>query len=174
MKFQIVGENISITESMKDFIEDNLSKTEKFFTKGEDLEARVSIKGYKQSLIKIKVNIYDGLRVIIRAEEKHKDFYAGIKKLKTKLTNQLKELRTKSYSKDKHYFKENADNEDTELTINVREKEIEKEVLDYRDAIARLEALGYDFLLFIDVDCNKPSVIYKKDKDAYGLLRFED
>ena len=126
MKFQIVGETISVTESMKDFIEENLSKTEKFFNNGKVLEARVSVERYKPSLFKIKVNIYDGLRVVVRAEEKNKDFYTGIKKLKKKLTNQLKELRVKSYSKDKHYFKEVDDVDDIELTIKVREKEIEK------------------------------------------------
>ena len=87
MELKIRGDKIKITQSMKDYIEDKLSKLDKYLEKSNDVSANVIVKvrGHEQ-----KVEITIPLKsFILRSEETQEDFYAAVDKTIDKLERQI-------------------------------------------------------------------------------------
>ena len=76
MKYNIRGNKIDVTEAINDYIEEKISKLEKYLDDNEEVEAKavISAKGKNQ---KVEVTIWSG-KYNIRAEESHSDLYAAI------------------------------------------------------------------------------------------------
>lgn len=175
MKFNFTGENILLTEAMKEYVEEHLSSISKYFKEPTQIDIKLSVKKDKD-IIKIKSLAFKGNKLVVRAEEKTSDFYKGIIKLKQKLVRQLKALKIKFKDENKDWLKFKKYEEEQSPQVIIKTKYVDKDELTYTEAVNKLEALGYDFLLFIDTDLNIPCVIYKNKnkKDEYGVIRMED
>lgn len=46
--------------------------------------------------------------------------------------------------------------------------------MDIEEAITRMEALGHDFFMYLDVDDNMISVVYHRDDGGYGIIQAEN
>ena len=55
------------------------------------------------------------------------------------------------------------------MTI-VRRKQVELTPMVAEEAILQMEMLGHDFFVFLDMDTNDVSVVYKRKGNAYGLI----
>ena len=76
MKFTIRGEKIEITDAIREYATEKLSKLEKYFDNPDNVNVKVifSIRGREQKVeITINANNYD-----LRAEVSHSDMYAAI------------------------------------------------------------------------------------------------
>ena len=83
MKYLIRGEKIQVTDSIKDYIKDKLSKMDKYLENPDDIEAKVliKVKGVEQRVeVTIQTKGY-----FLRAEEAHSDLYAAIDLIVDKL-----------------------------------------------------------------------------------------
>ena len=47
IRYSIRGENIEVTEALRDYVENKLSKIEKYFNEDQELNARVNLKIYR-------------------------------------------------------------------------------------------------------------------------------
>ena len=54
IKYSIRGENIEVTEALRDYVESKLSKVEKYFHEDQELHARVNLKVYREKTAKIR------------------------------------------------------------------------------------------------------------------------
>ena len=112
MKYNIRGEKVTVTQSMKSYITEKLSKMDKYFENPDEITANVLIKtqGINQR-IDVTIPIK---RVILRSEEVDKDLYTAIDKESTKkienLENQIKSLENTldTLSKKKNKLKQTA------------------------------------------------------------------
>ena len=97
MKYNIRGNKLDVTEAINDYIEDKLSKLEKYLDDNDEVEAKalISAKGKNQ---KVEVTIWSG-KYNIRAEESHSDLYAAIDLVVDKLERQFKKYRGKLNSR---------------------------------------------------------------------------
>ena len=68
IKYSIRGENIEVTEALRDYVESKLSKVEKYFNEDQELNARVNLKVYREKTAKVEVTIPTG-SVTLRAED---------------------------------------------------------------------------------------------------------
>ena len=127
MKCKIRGEKIKVTSSIQDYIENKLSKLDKYF-KSADVEASVliKVKGKDQA---IEVTIpYD--KYTLRSEERRDDLYAAIDLVIDKLEGQIRKNKTKlkkQIKKSEEFFNFDFEiaNEDVQENKIVKRKSFE-------------------------------------------------
>lgn len=169
MKYNIRGNKIEVTKAINDYIEEKLSKVDKYFDDDVEAKAVISAKGREQ---KVEVTIWSG-KYNVRAEEANEDLYAAIDLVVEKLQRQLKKYKAKLNSKKnvrEEYVPEIEDYfEDEEQTI-VRRKEVFLKPIDEEEAITQMELLGHSFFVFKNVDTDKINVVYKRKDGDYGII----
>lgn len=60
---------------------------------------------------------------------------------------------------------------DSPVVIRVKEHEAVPMTLD--QALYEMELVGHDFFLFVDADCGRPSVVYRRRGWNYGVIRLD-
>ena len=173
MKYNIRGNKLDVTEAINDYIEDKLSRLEKYLDDNDEVEAKalISAKGKDQ---KVEVTIWSG-KYNIRAEESHADLYAAIDLVVDKLERQFKKYRGKLNRRknNKDEFVPSIEIEEYEEFENetiVRKKEVFLKPIDEEEAIVQMELLGHSFFVFKNVDTEKINVIYKRKDGDYGVI----
>ena len=173
MEILVRGNKIDITDAMKDYVKEKLSKLEKY-TLDDDVKATVLVKvrNYTQ-----KVEVTIPLKtLILRAEEESEDFYSAVDLVVNKLERQIRKNKTKLKKKEKGGVKEfNIDDiidlsEEKEV---VKRKKIEIKPMNLDEAILQMELLGHDFYVFKNTDNNKTCVLYRRKNNDYGLIEEE-
>ena len=94
IKYSIRGENIEVTEALRDYVESKLSKVEKYFHEDQELHARVNLKVYREKTAKVEVTIPTG-SVTLRAEDVSQDMYGSIDLVVDKIERQIRKNKTK-------------------------------------------------------------------------------
>ncbi len=174
MKFEIYGENITITEGMRHKIETKLSFLKKYFLIDENTTARVVAKVYP-NVQKVEVTIPSKVG-ILRAEVEHEDFYAAVDLAIDKLEDQIRRQKTRLSRRHKDSLVETFANEDlneAEEDTLVRTKHIFADELSLDDAIMHMEMLSHSFFIYKDIDSEKLAVVYKRNDDNYGLIEID-
>ena len=173
MKYNIRGNKIDVTKAINDYIEEKVSKLEKYLDDNEKVEVKalISAKGKAQ---KVEVTIWSG-KYNIRAEESHEDLYASIDLVVDKVERQFKKYRGKLTSRksNKDEYVPSIEIEEYEEYENetiVRKKEVFLKPIDEEEAIIQMELLGHSFFVFKNVDTDKINVVYKRKDGDYGII----
>ena len=173
MKIKIRGNKIEITDSMKEYVTEKLSKLDKYYL--EELEANVLVKvrNYTQ---KIEVTI-PLKTLILRAEEEAEDFYSAVDLVVNKLERQIRKNKTKLKKKEKTGVKEfniesiiDVPEEDDK---EVKRKKIEIKPMNMEEAILQMELLGHNFYMYKDSDLDSIALVYKRKNGGYGIIETE-
>lgn len=174
MKISIHGDHVKITESIKEYVEEKLSKLGKYFNDSNDVDVivKVRLRGVLQI---IEVTVPTKL-FTIRAEESHEDLYAAIDLVQKKLETQIKKNKSKLASryKDKKGYviidEAPVENEEAEESLIVRRKEVEFKPMDEEEAILQMELTNHDFFVFKNAKEKCTSVVYKRNDGKYGII----
>lgn len=169
MKYIIRGENIEVTDSIKEYLEEKLSKMDKYFDNPEAAEAKVLIKvrGREQKVeVTINKESYD-----LRSEESHSDLYAAIDLVIDKLERQFRKYKTKLLSQQRQETIEFIEETIEEIEEDVvKRKKVYLKPMDEEEAITQMELLGHTFFVFKNTETNSVCVVYKRHDGAYGLI----
>ncbi|SJZ83907.1 ribosome hibernation-promoting factor, HPF/YfiA family [Anaerorhabdus furcosa] len=175
MRFEIVGQHVSITEGMRTKIENKLSFLDKYFLIDEDTIARVVVKIYPTTQ-KIEVTIPSKIG-LLRAEVEHEDLYAAIDLAIDKLEDQIRRQKTRLSRKHKDKLAMNFIEVDEEKLnegdIPVKTKTIQAKTMDLEEAILQMEMLGHSFFIYTDAETETISVVYRRNNGGYGLIETE-
>lgn len=163
-KFHIRGENIAITDAIRDYAETKLNKLEKYFS--EDVIVHVTAKVYPNKQAKAEVTI-PHKDVTLRAEETSNDWYNSLNVVVDKLERQIRKHKTK-VQKRNHIEKTHDDAIDDEPFARIKDLDIE--TMSPQDAIDQMECLGHDFFIFLNEDTARVSVVYHRKDGSTGLL----
>ena len=88
IKYSIRGENIEVTDSIRNYVESKLGKIEKYFYAEQTLDARVNLKVYREKTAKVEVTILVD-SIMLRAEDVSQDIFSQANlKLKLSKKNQ--------------------------------------------------------------------------------------
>lgn len=187
----IRGNQISVTDALREFVNNKISRLDKFLDMMPNGEANVVLSVLRNDH-KVEVTIpYPGL--IIRAEETSSDMYASIDQVVEKLERQIRKYKTKVTRKFRQdgslrtQVMENAVDQDPTKLISataktsyveedfqiVRTKKFSFKPMDSQEAILQMNMLGHDFYVFTQADTNQISVIYKRKDGEYGLIEPE-
>jgi len=174
MKYNIRGDKMVVTDSIKEYVESKLDKLNKYFTE-DDLTANVltKIRGNKQI---VEVTIPTD-KFILRSEEANDDLYAAIDLVSDKLERQIRKNKTKLKKQNKvnnkyEYFNFDFEIEKEEDNNNkiVKRKSVDTKPMDEEEAILEMELLGHNFFVYKDMHTNEVCVIYKRNDGNYGII----
>ncbi len=179
MKLNIRGEKLTVTQSMKNYLTEKLSKLDKYFENPDEISANVlvRIKGLEQI---IEVTALTK-RFTLRAEESNEDFYAATDLVITKLERQIRKNKDRLNKKYKNvemlefnfdYELPEEENDENISTI-VKRKNISMKPMDEEEAILQIELLNHDFFVFKNIDEECVSVLYKRKDNNYGIINMK-
>ena len=178
MKYNIRGEKVTVTPSMKSYITEKLSKMDKYFENQDEINVNVlaKIKGLEQI---IEVTALTK-RFTLRAEESNEDFYAAVDLVINKLERQIRKNKDRLNRKYKNVenldfnfnYEDDEDEEENVSTI-VKRKNISMKPMDEEEAMLQIELLNHDFFVFKNIDEECVSVLYKRKDNNYGIMNMK-
>ncbi len=180
MKYQIVGKNIEVTDSIRVAIEEKLSRMDKYFVIDDSVLCRAVVVSYKVGA-KIEITIFTK-EMDFRTEVRNEDLYAAVDFAVDKLEDQMRRLKTRMSRKSsktslgRSIVFENIQAEELEEEKDevVRTKSIYLEPMSLDDAITRMNALGHSFFLYLDEEDDQLSVAYVRRDGGYGVIQAEN
>lgn len=171
-QYHIRGENIAITDAIRDYAEAKLSKLEKYFSKNETVTVNVTAKVYPNKRAKAEVTI-PHKNVTLRAEETSDDWYASLDLVVDKLERQLRKHKTKLQNRNKVRVEAPVNEPEVidDAEVFARIKTLDVQVMTAQDAAIQMELLEHDFFVFLDMDTGRVSVVYRRKDGTDGLLK---
>ena len=176
IKYSIRGENLEVTEAIRDYVVSKLEKIEKYFQPEQELDARVNLKVYREKTAKVEVTIPLPY-LVLRAEEASIDLYGSIDLVVDKLERQVRKHKTKinRKSREKGFdivlppLPEVPEEDETGLEI-VRTKRIDLKPMDSEEAVLQMNMLGHNFFIYQDAETNETNIVYRRKDGKYGLI----
>lgn len=173
MKYDIRGDKLVVTNAIKEYAEEKVSKIEKYLASSDEIMARivVSVKGKDQ---KVEVTI-PTKNLTLRAEEKNNDLYAAIDLVVEKLERQIIKNKTKILSKNiknkvSEFILTDIESDEDEEEVIVKRKQLDTKPMSEEEAILQMNMLGHDFFIFKDDSTFSVSVLYRRKDGNYGLI----
>ncbi|BBP10642.1 ribosome hibernation-promoting factor, HPF/YfiA family [Streptococcus mitis] len=180
IKYSIRGENLEVTEAIRNYVVSKLEKIEKYFQAEQELDARVNLKVYREKTAKVEVTIPLG-SITLRAEDVSQDMYGSIDLVTDKIERQIRKNKTKIERKNKNKVATSklftdALVEDPNVAQSrvVRSKQIDLKPMDLEEAILQMDLLGHDFFIYVDVEDQTTNVIYRREDGEIGLLEVKE
>ncbi|MBN2907992.1 ribosome-associated translation inhibitor RaiA [Polycladomyces sp. WAk] len=182
MNYVIRGNNLEVTEALRNFVEKKISRLEKYFDTPPSADAHIALSVIRDDH-KVEVTIpFPG--VLVRAEEKSADMYASIDLVVEKLERQIRKYKTKVNRKVRQegslrsQLVENGNTstalvDDEEEPVVVRTKRFHLKPMDVEEAIMQMEMLGHNFFVFTNADTDEINVVYRRKDGRYGLIEPE-
>jgi len=183
MNYNIRGDNLEVTDAIRDYITKKVSKLERYFDTPptSDVNVRLSVYNNEQ---RIEVTI-PMVGLLLRGEVEHADLYAAIDLVVDKLERQIRKHKTKVNRKfrtdhsPKHIFAElekeaqnNRAQEEEEIEI-VRTKRFNLKPMDSEEAVLQMDMLDHAFFVFTNAGTGDTNVVYRRRDGRYGLIEPE-
>ena len=165
--FHIRGENIAVTDAIRDYAETKLSKLEKYFS--EDVTIHITAKVYPNKQAKAEVTI-PHKDVTLRAEETSNDWYNSLNVVVDKLERQIRKHKTKLQKRNRVEKTHNEPNDSDVTEPFARIKELDIETMSPQEALDQMDLLGHDFFIFLNENTARVSVVYRRKDGTNGLL----
>lgn len=185
--FNVRGENIEVTPALRTYVENKVSKIEKYFDEVPEANVHVNLKVYSDRQGKAEVTI-PLPNLVLRAEETSPDLYGSIDLVSDKLERQMRKYLTKVNRKFRKtspqpndfqpvdpdlLSEEDSDGGDSNLRI-VRTKRFDLKPMNAEEAVLQMEMLGHDFFVFLDGETESTNIVYKRDDGDFGLIETDE
>ena len=172
MKINISVKNFNASDNLKKVIEKKFVKLDKFFA--QDIETNITLSMEKgRQKIEATINA-DG--AVFRAEDDTQDIYGSVDRIVEKLSSQMSKYKKKIASRHKdsksirfEYIPDSTEVESEVFEI-VRRKNYALNPMTPEEAILQMELLSHTFFVFLDMERDRVSVVYKRNDGKYGLL----
>ena len=175
MRLQVKGKNVEVTDSIREYAEEKLSKLGRQLADPTRVELELAVErnpSISQNHVAEATIWTKG--PILRAREASADHRASIDQLVDKLERQVKRYREKRRSRRDRQLPEAGIPEeaipmDDEPTI-VKSKQFAVKPMGPEEAVLQLELVGHDFFVFQNADTGDVNVVYRRRDGAYGLI----
>ncbi|MDJ0680232.1 MAG: ribosome-associated translation inhibitor RaiA [Xenococcaceae cyanobacterium MO_167.B52] len=187
MKLLIQGNNITVTDSIHDYVQQKLEKAVKHFQNiTTKIDVHLSVNSHARVVDKHKaeVTVYAN-GTVIRAQEGSENLYASVDLVSDKIARQLRKYKEKQLHKKTHAqvkTKEILEEETIEApVISERNPELPDEVVRTKyfsmppmtteEALEQLQLVDHDFYMFLNSATNQINVIYCRNHGGYGVIQ---
>jgi len=187
MKLLIQGNNITVTDSIHDYVQQKLEKAVKHFqniTTKVDVHLSVARNSRINDKHKAEVTVYAN-GTVIRAQEGSENLYASIDMVSDKIARQLRKYKEKQLAKKNHAQVKAGDIVEEEPVqtdlIGDRAPELPSEVvrmkyfamppMSVQEALEQLQLVDHDFYMFLNKETNEINVIYIRNHGGYGVIQ---
>jgi len=189
MKLVIQGKNIEITDAIRSYVDQKITKAVSHFkhlTNEVDVNLSVAKNARTTPKQSAEVTLYIN-GAVVRAEESSENLYASIDLVANKITRQLRKYKEKRNGRNFSSVKPNdalmstesptADvsellNKAPELPEAVlRTKYFSMPPMTVQEALEQLELVDHDFYMFSNAETGEINVVYERNHGGYGLLQ---
>ncbi len=196
-KIHVTGRDVLVTDAMKDYAIDKLSKIERFTSRIIDVHVTMDIQKLEHRVdIVIKVD-----HVKIKSHASSTDMYASLDRAVEKLERQLRRYKTRIREHTAkpinivdlkvNVFKKPEDEEIEDINIDiedqnredlleryrpheiVKQESVPLKTLTFDEAVMKMELSLDTFLIFRHEEDQKLKVIYRRNDDNYGVIEVE-
>ena len=171
MKLNIMAKKIQIGPSFSEYAEKKLNqKLDKFFE--DEAEAKITLNELRGQIV-CELTVRAG-SMIYRAEQSATDKNDALDSAIDKIIRKIRRNKTKLGKRIKasalspEAFTDTIE-EQTEYNL-IRKKSFRVQPMSVEEAILQMEMLGHDFFVFLDMDTDAVSVVYKRKGGEYGLI----
>jgi ribosome hibernation promoting factor len=175
VRLQVKGKNVEVTDSMREYAEEKLSKLGRQLADPTRVELELAVErnpSISQNHVAEATIWTKG--PILRAREASADHKVSIDQLVDKLERQVKRYRAKRRSRGRAPLPEAGTPEDgipvDEEPKIVKSKRFAIKPMSPEEAVLQLELVGHDFFVFQNADTSDVNVVYRRRDGAYGLI----
>ncbi len=178
MKIQYVCKDVPLSPAMQDAVEGKLGRFDRYFRTTDEVDCTVTL-CIHQDKKSLEVSIVSTNGFALRAKVVDADFYAALDLVVEKLDGQMRKLKTQlDRAHKKGSFVDNLMMEniplDESLDVEiVRKKKLSLAPMDMDEALARMDALGHSFFIYLDSTTGLVNVLYERQDHGYGLIEVE-
>ena len=170
MNIAVTFKHIDSSDAIKQYAESKVLKLEKYLNNIMEAHVTLSIErvDHKESgVAQIKLSAKN---LIVNAEEKSADIYSAIDLLLEKVESQIKKHKEKIRRKE--HIEEGADISAADEDIpNLEVKDnYERQPLNVKEAMRKLEKRNKDFIIFKDKESSKISFIFRGEDGEFSLI----
>lgn len=173
MKIIVTGKNITISDKIQTAIDKRFEKLGKYFA--DDIKANVVIHPERDK-VKMEATIVTK-GTIFRAEDVSQDIFDSIDIVADKLSSQMTKYKGKLQKRNKsgesvrfEMIPEIPEADQVEEPKLVKTKKFQLVPMTVDEAVMQMELLQHNFFVFLDLETDSVSVVYKRNDDNYGLL----
>ena len=187
MKLLIQGNNITVTDSIHDYVQQKLEKAVRHFesiTSKVDVHLSVARNSRINDKHKAEVTVYAN-GTVIRAQEGSENLYASIDMVSDKIARQLRKYKEKHLAKKTHAQVKTSESIEEEPVktdlIGDRAPELPSEVVRMKyfamppmtieQAKEQLQLVDHDFYMFCNSETNEINVIYIRNHGGFGVIQ---
>lgn len=189
MKLVIQGKNIEITDAIRSYVDQKITKAVNHFkhlTNEVDVNLSVAKNGRTSPQQSAEVTLYIN-GAVVRAEERSENLYSSIDLVANKITRQLRKYKEKRNGRNSSSVKPNdallsSDNPTADVSelLNkspelpdavLRTKYFSMPPMSVHEALEQLELVDHDFYMFLNADTDEINVVYERNHGGYGLLQ---
>ena len=173
MRFIISGRNMTVSDRLRNAVDEKLGKLDKYFSQDTDCYVRFS---YEKKRQKVEVTIPVKGHTF-RAEQVSEDMIASLDLAQEIIVRQLRKYKTKLTKQHRQSYQpefldmESGDEEDIRI---VRSKKFAIKPMDPEDACMEMELLNHAFYVFRNAQTDQVNVVYKRSGNTYGLIEPEE
>jgi putative sigma-54 modulation protein len=179
---QIHTRNLEVTDRLRDYVEDKVSKLQRYLPSLDNIRVDLSESNARDSSRRMvaQITVYVP-KAILRAEERAGDIFAAVDLVMDKMSRRVERYKGRRQSMRRTQAPEDlvapaslADIEpeaDEEYPAIARVKEFEVSSILADEAIEQMELLGHHFFLFIDAADGRLSLVYRREDGDYGILK---
>jgi len=176
MQFQVKSRNVEVSDQIKTYAEEKLSKLERQLD-----DPRVELELAVEKNPSIAENQVAEATIwtkgpVLRAREASPDMRSSIDQLVEKLERQVKRYRTRGRDRRRRALRADAPAAADAVAIDEEAPEIVKtkhfalNPLSAEEAVLQLELVGHDFFVFRSDESGEVNVIYRRRDGGYGLI----
>ena len=170
MNIAVTFKHIDSSDAIKKYAESKVLKLEKYLNNILEAHVTLSIErvDHKESgVAQIKLSAKN---LIVNAEEKSADIYSAIDLLLEKVEAQIKKHKEKMRRKE--HIEEGAEISGADEDIpNLEVKDdYERQPLNVKEAMRKLEKRNKDFIIFKDKESSKISFIFRGEDGEFSLI----
>ncbi len=175
MRLQVKGKNLEVTDSIRSYAEQKLSKLDPQLHELTRIELELAVERNPS----IAANQVAEATIwtkgpVLRAREASGDMKASIDALTEKLLRQVKHYRdrrnrrsARAHGSDDGGTPAMAEVNDSEI---VRTKQFPVKPMSAEEAVLQLELVGHDFFVFQNAESSDVNVVYRRRDGGYGLI----
>ena len=174
MRLQVKGRNLEVSDSIRSYAEEKLSKLDRHLAPPTQVELELAVEKNPS----ISANHVAEATVwtkgpVLRARETSPDMRASIDQLVDKLERQVKRYR------EKRRRRPSGNVEIPEAVpvvadeaepLIVKTKQFPVKPMSPEEAVLQLELVGHDFFVFRNGDSGEVNVVYRRHDGNYGLI----
>ncbi len=176
MRLQVKGKNLDVTDSIRSYAEQKLSKLDKQLNPATEVELELRVeKNPSIAANQIAEATVWTKGPTLRAREASEDMRASIDQLTEKLVRQVRHYRDKRSRRgsrnnvpvDEGVPALQDDQLDQQI---VKTKQFPVKPMTAEEAVLQLELIGHDFFVFRNAESDAVNVVYRRKNGGYGLI----